>query len=52
MERGEALGIFGVGIGLAALPRLASTAPCFPEGSNPGLLCGGNRPAALKLWLL
>ena len=34
MDRDEALGIFAVGIGLAALPRVASTAlPFFPEGA-------------------
>jgi len=49
----RALGIFGVGIGLTALPRIASTRT-FLSGrrSNLGLLCGVNRPAALKVSLL
>jgi hypothetical protein len=33
MDRGEALGIFGAGIGVASRPRVASTAPSFPDGA-------------------
>jgi hypothetical protein len=33
MDRGEAFGIFGAGTGVARRPRVASTAPSFPDGA-------------------